>query len=150
MKALVHIIHGLGNARCIPLEVVGVLLLVVVGQALHVLSLNRLTRRVVHRQQLRRTRRVQHGGYLANLTDDRLKRILLILALLELLRPLVLGQQVETRASQAEVVVAGQNEDVVWKLVALGAADRLLILLDVLLLYGIHIVRVICISLSFR
>lgn len=76
-------------------------------------------RAVLHRQQLRGTRRVQHRRYVTELANDSLKRILVLLSI-TVRRFQVFILKVETRTTEAKVMIACEYKHIIGKLTALG------------------------------
>lgn len=76
-------------------------------------------RAVLHRQQLRSTCRVQHRRYMTKLTNDSLKRILVLLSI-TLRRFQVFILQIETRTTEAKIMITCKYKHIIRKLTALG------------------------------
>ena len=116
LQAIIHLIEGLLVARWLHVVVSCQLLPLIIN--MHDPTFKR-RRAVVHRQQLRGTRRVQHRRYVTKLTDDRLKRILVLLST-SLRRFHVFVLQVETCATEAKIMITCKYKYIIGQLTALG------------------------------
>jgi hypothetical protein len=114
---LVHLLQGLLVAHWLHIVVSCQLLPLIIN--VHDPAFKR-RRAVLHRQQLRGTRRIQHRRYVTKLTNDCLKRILVLLSI-PLRRLHVFVLQVEARTTKAKVMIARKYEYIIGKLTALGA-----------------------------